>query len=381
VSLKQPVPGIQSCDHELSTITIGSVGEQSGIAGAAVASGAQAISAWAAYVNSQGGLRCHPIRFVAADDGADPSRNQALTQQLVEQDHVAAFVYNDAPLASSGSINYLVQHRIPSIGTGGLEEAYEQHPNLFPQTAVGAGAAVAGLKGIAAQLTPAQRAHFGALSCIEASECAAGKNVSPAVARRIGIKVVYNGSASLTAPDYTSQCLSAKRAGAQVLTLVLDPSSIHRAAANCRAAGFTGVFATVATVVVPDDLTDPNLNHLVFDAPVKPWVSTDNAQIALMTQVLSKYAPGLNPAGSPGMGWTSAQLFAASSVYWPNKQQISSADILAAMGHIKNWDVGGMTAPLTFRTGHATPSPLCGFEMQIRNGRFITPNHGARVCV
>jgi branched-chain amino acid transport system substrate-binding protein len=382
VSVNQPVPGIESnCATELAPVAIGSVGEQSGLAGAAVGAGAQTVAAWAGYVNSLGGLRCHPIKFVAADDGGDPSRNEALTQELVDQDGVVAFVYNDAPLASEGSLQFLVQHHIPAIGTGGLEQFYLEHPNLFPQVAVGTGAVLAGMEGIVGQLTGTQRSHLGLVSCIEAAECSQAGKDSPKFAHRLGVKIVYNGSASLTAPDYTSQCLAAKRAGVQVLTLVLDPSSIHRAAANCRAAGYTGLFATVSIVITPDDSADPNLNHMVFGSPVKPWVSTSNPQIALMDRVLAKYAPGVSPVGSPGLGWTAAQLFAASSVYWPATARITSADILAAMDRIAKDDVGGMTGPLTFTRGHNATSTLCGFQMAIENGKYISPDNGARACL
>jgi branched-chain amino acid transport system substrate-binding protein len=382
VSLTQPIPGIESnCSSQLDPITIGSVGEQSGIAGAAVASGAQTVAAWAGYVNSLGGLRCHPIKFLTADDGGDPSRNEAETQQLVEQDHVVAFVYNDGPLASDGSVQYLVQHHIPAIGTGGLEPAYKEHPNFFPQTAVGNDAVPAGMLGIIRQLTHSERQHVGLISCIEAAECSQAKTETPKYAHRLGFKIVYNGSASLTAPSYTSQCLAARKAGVQALSLVLDPSSIHRAAANCRDAGYTGKFATVSTVVTADDTSDANLNHLVFTSPVKPWVTTTNAQIALMDQVLAHYAPGVSSVGSAAMGWTSAQLFAASSVYWPAKPNITSSDILTAMGHIKHHDVGGLTAPLTFVTGHNAVTPLCDFEMAIENGKFVSPNNGGRLCL
>jgi hypothetical protein len=59
----------------------------------------RAVAAWAAAVNATGGLNCHPVKYIIEDDGGDPSRNQALTQQLVEQDHVIALVHVDAPLA------------------------------------------------------------------------------------------------------------------------------------------------------------------------------------------------------------------------------------------------------------------------------------------
>lgn len=382
VSLSQTVPGVESnCPATLAPITIGSVGEQSGLAGAAVAAGAQTVAAWAAYVNSLGGLRCHPIKFITADDGGDPSRNEALTQQLVDEDHVVAFVYNDGPLGSAGSEPYLVEHNLPVIGTGGLEQFFMEHPNFFPETAVGLGAVVGGMVGIVAQLNHEQRQHLGLITCIEASECTAAGKGTPKYAHRLGVRIVYNGTASLTAPDYTSQCLAAKRAGVQVLSLVLDPSSIHRAAEDCRNAGYAGLYATSSSVITSDDTSDPNLNHMVFGSPVKPWVTNSNPQIALMNQVLRTYAPGVSPVGSPPMGWTSAQLFAASSVFWPATDTITSADIIAGMDRLKNYDAGGLTVPLSFSRGHDASVSLCGFAMAIDNGKFVSPDNGARICM
>ncbi|HEX3899689.1 MAG TPA: ABC transporter substrate-binding protein [Mycobacteriales bacterium] len=375
------LPGVeQSCPSQLASVNIASVGEQSGLAGAAVGAGAQAVAAWAAYVNSLGGLRCHPIHFTAADDGADPSRNASLTEQLVEQDHVVAFVYNDAPLAAAGSEPYLVQHDIPVIGNEGGEQFMYEHPNFFPQADGGNSLVYAAFAGVAKELTPSQRLHVGAISCLEAAECSIYGKDAPTITRQVGMHLVYNGSASLTAPDFTTQCLQAKKAGVQALFLVLDPNSIHRAAANCRDAGYKGVFATGSVIVVADYATDPNLNNILFASPVKPWISTSNPQIALFRQVLAKYAPGSNVAGSASLGWVSAQLLDASSVYWPNANTITSRDIISALDKVKNDDIGATTTPLTFSAGHDSPEPSCWYEMAIRSGAFVSPDGGKREC-
>jgi branched-chain amino acid transport system substrate-binding protein len=374
------VPGVQSCQKQLAPVVIGSVGEQSGLAGAAVAAGAQTVAAWAAYVNSLGGLRCHPIKFISADDGADPSRNASLTEQLVQSDGVVAFVYNDAPLAAQGSEAYLVQHGIPIIGDEGAEQFMYQHPTFFPQASGGSQLVYSEFAGVAPQLTATQRQHVGVISCLEAAECSISGKLAPQDAPKVGMKLVYNASASLTAPDYTSQCLKAKQSGVQVLFLILDPNSIHRAGSNCRAAGYQGLFATGSTVVIADEATDPNLNHMVFASPTKPWIDTSDPQVGLMNQVLSKYAPGTSPVGSAGLGWASGQLFAASSVYWPNANQITSRDIVSAMDRVRHDDLRGYTTPMTFTRGRDAPPTTCWFEMAVRDGKFVTPNGGVRQC-
>jgi branched-chain amino acid transport system substrate-binding protein len=374
------VPGVQACPSEKAPVVIGSVGEQSGLAGAAVAGGAQTVAAWAAYVNSLGGLRCHPIRFISADDGADPSRNAAQTQQLVEEDHVVAFVYNDAPLAAAGSTSYLVQHDIPVIGNEGGEESMYQHPNFFPQANGGDALVYGTFAGLAPQLTANQRRHFGVLSCIEAAECSVVGKQAPTDAPQVGLKLIYNTAASLTAPSFTAQCLKAKQAGVQALLIVLDPNSVHRAAADCRQSGFTGVFATGSIIVTADFGTDPNLQGLIFAGQTEPWMITSNKQIALMNQALGKYAPGVSNVGSPALGWTAAQLFAKSSTYWPDSNTITSADVLAGMDRIKDYDVGGLTGPMTFTARRNAPSVTCWYEVAVRKDTFYSPNNGARAC-
>lgn len=376
------VPGVESnCPKQLAPINIGSVGEQSGLAGAAVANGASTVLAWSKYVNSLGGLRCHQINYTIADDGADPSRNSSLTQQLVEQNGVVAFVYDDAPLAFSGSQNYLVQKNIPVIGNEGAEQAMYQHPNFFPQADNGSSLVYSSFAGMRPMLTANQRSHLGMIYCIEAAECSIYGKYGTTDTKATGLHLVYSGAASLTAPDYTSQCLRAKQSGATALFVILDPNSIHRAAANCRNAGYKGLFVVGSTIVVPDEATDPNLNGTVFGSPAMPWINNANPQIKLMNQVLSQYAPGISPVGSASLGWIAAQLFAYSSTFWPNTNTITSADILNAMDRVKNYDVGGTTGPVTFTKGHNAPQVTCWWSMQMKGGKFSSPNNSVRNCL
>lgn len=137
----------------------------------------------------------------------------------------------------------------------------------------------------------------------------------------------------------------------------------------------------MSIVITSESASDPNLNHIVFGSPTLPWVTTTNPQIKLMNQVLAQFAPGTSPIGSPTLGWTSAQLFAGNSIYWPNKNQITSADVLDGMDKLRNDDVGGMTAPLSFHAGQDAKSTVCGYEMEIVNGKYISPNNGGRECL
>jgi branched-chain amino acid transport system substrate-binding protein len=230
-------------------------------------------------------------------------------------------------------------------------------------------------------MSAAERQHFGLIYCIEASACSIfGGTQGKADIAHVGLRLVYSKSASLTAPDFTSQCLGAVHAGVKMLYIILDPNSMHRAAANCRNAGYKGPIATAASVVTPDYVGDANLNGIIFDSIVRPWTDTASPQIKLMNQVIARYAPGLSPIGSTAQGWTAAQLFAYSSTMWPNTNTITSADILAAMDKVKHYDVQGLTGPLTFVKNKPAPPVVCWFNMGLQNNRFYSPNHGVRHC-
>lgn len=368
------VPGVDHCGAELSPVIIGSVGTQSGIVGAAVAAGAKAVSAWAAYVNSLGGLRCHPIKYVVADDGGNPSTNASETQQLVEQDHVAAFVYNDAPESASGSESYLVQNQIPIIGNEGAEQFMYQYPFFFPQAPNGSVLTYATFASLKPMMTSVQMQGVAVISCVESSECTTAKNDAPADTAKLGMKLVYNGSASITQPSFSANCLQATQAGAKMILLVLDPNSIERAGSNCRQSGFTGLLATGAVVVVGSQASDPDLDGMVFGTVVAPWTLTSNPQVQLMTQVMNRFEPGVGTVGSVNLGWASAQLFAESSLYWPNKDTITSKDIIAAMDQVKGFDDNGFNQPLTFTAGQNAPQTACWWGMEIKGGTFVTAN-------
>jgi branched-chain amino acid transport system substrate-binding protein len=368
------------CASSGSTIVIGSVGEQSGIAGAAVADGPKAVAAWAQYVNAtQGGVSCHPVKYVIADDGGDPSLNAQLTEQLVEQDHVVAFVQNDAPLAANGGESFLIAHDIPVIGSEGATEYYNEHPNFFPQAASGDDLVEATFAGLAAYLSPQQKLHVGVLSCIEASNCSTDGKDAPSLTKRFGMGLVYNGTASLSAPDFTSECVAAKQAGATVFMVIMDPNSIHRIGASCAGVDYHPLLVTTAQVTTPDEATDPNLDGLLTILTYAPWTATNYPNVALFQKVLSQYGVGTPLDGSSIDGWVAALLFGAGTTDLPTDP--SGQSIVAGMDTIKNDDLGGITAPLTFASGADPSVGICWYYVQLRGGSYASPNGSQRECL
>jgi branched-chain amino acid transport system substrate-binding protein len=330
------------------------------------------------YINSQGGLDCHPVKYIVVDDGNDPSRNQSLTQQLVEQDHAIAFVAADAPVSGQGSVSYLTQHQIPVIGSETASPWFYQSPLFFPQASSGP---LLSRMGIVAPATVARGqglSRLGLLYCVEAAICSSIASIAPAAAAQAGINLVYSGAGSVVQPDYTSNCLAAQKAGAQVLVMSFDSNSIGRIVRSCSGVNFRPMYATAVSAANIGFASNPLLAGLVLAMPVLPWFVTSNPSIALFHKVLAQYAPGQQPDPGLVVGWVSAMMLRAAARNLPD--QPTSQALLQGLYGLKGDDLGGITIPLNFTPGQIAPATFCYWIAQIENGTWVTPNGGARIC-
>jgi branched-chain amino acid transport system substrate-binding protein len=366
------------CTGAQPQIVIGSVGQQSGLIGSIVGTGALAVQAWAASVNANGGLNCHPIKYILADDGADPSRHQALVQQLVEQDHAIAFVQMDAVLTGSSSVQYLSDRHIPVIGAEGGSDWFYTSPYYFPQSAQG----IPTLESVVAAGAEVGRqygAHkMGVLACIEGAICSKGYDTAPQNAVKYGMTLAYRAQASLTQPDFTAICQAAKSSGVEVFDIYMDGNSLQRLLQSCTSVGFKPHFLAQSlglTRTVPDD---PLADGVYGSIVAYPWMLTSNPAVAAFSNVLLRFAPGLKPDSGAMQGWVSAQIFqyAATRTTGP----VTSASILEGLWTVKQNTFGGLTQALTYTEGKTAPHEFCWWLIQIQHKAYTSPDGGRRTC-
>ena len=252
-------PSAQACTVSKAPIVIGSVGTQTGVVGGAISPGPTGVKAWAAAVNAQGGIRCHPIKYVVADDGGDPARHQALVRQLVEQTKVVVFVQMNAPLTGQASVAYLSGKQIPVVGHEGGSPWFYDNPTYFAATSSGD----VSLEGVYAVVVDAakqaNKTKIATISCVEAAICSRFNDVVPAFVPKYGGQIVYRAQASLVQPDYTAVCRAAKDAGAEVLVVFLDGSSVQRASRSCGSVEYHPQIVVPALSMIPALQSDPNL--------------------------------------------------------------------------------------------------------------------------
>jgi ABC-type branched-subunit amino acid transport system substrate-binding protein len=337
------------------------------------------LQAWVQWINDKGGINCHPIGVFVGDDGGDPSTHQSLVQRFVQQDGVVAFVFMNAPFAGEAGVKYLRAKGIPVFGSEGGSEWFNQNPNYFPQMSTGR-QIVEGPFAMAGQLdVPKGLTKLASLTCVEAPICSAAYGYAGELAQKYGMQLVYRGQISMTEPNFTSACLQAKNAGAQILFSGVDGSSDQRIARSCLSVGFQPKIVTMAVGLTLAQAAAPILSGIQVSIPVTPWFSTGIKAVAEYSAALAKYAAGREPDAVGMQAWAAAQMFA----YAVERagDDITSASITRGAYQIKNNTFGGLTQPLTFKQGAANNMQrMCWWAAEFNGERVTSPNGGRMTC-
>ena len=371
-------PTAMACSGKEGPVVAGTVGLYSGALGGLVREHAGGVQAWVAARNAEGGIGCHRIRYLIADDGGDPSRHQSLVRKLVEDDHVVAFVQMAAFLTGGTSVDYLTKKRIPVIGSDSGGDWFYQSPMYFPQAPHGIYHWQSGVYGAGDVARVTGKSKVGILYCAEIAQCTDIAKQAEEHASRAGMKFVYKGQISLAQPSYLSECQAAQNAGAEILLPTGDPATISRIARSCASVNYHPQYVVYFSNVNPDVTSDRNLDGLVVINVVAPWFAT-NPAVKEYQDTLRRYAPGLAVNSRTIFGWATAKLFGRALAHGVPEPPTSEA-ILEGLWSIQNEDFGGLTMPITFnREQNATPT-RCWWLVQARGGQWAALNDGGRRC-
>jgi branched-chain amino acid transport system substrate-binding protein len=330
-------------------------------------------------VNDRGGINGHPVKLVTADDGGDPARHRSQVQEMVERDHVIAFVINSDPFSGRQSVEYHNQVQVPVIGNEGSAEYFYTSPMHFPPYPISTPLYKAFMASPAQQLVPEGKTKLAIVTCQEAYSCEDSMAVwSGGYAEEVGFEVVYRGRASVAQPDYTAECLNAQSGGAQVVMVLFDGASVSRFVTSCTRQGYRPIFTFAQHATFPSHLDLPGMEGAAVGAQVFPWFASDTPATAEFQEAYRRYAPRTVPSGASAVGWVSAKLFerAAAKIAEPP----AAAGVLEGLWNIKGDDLGGLTYDLTFTRGQPAPKRACWFPVRIRNQKFVAPDGTRYQC-
>jgi ABC-type branched-subunit amino acid transport system substrate-binding protein len=363
-----------------STVRLGVVGTFTGPVGALVKDSVTGIRVWSQWVNAHGGVNGHPVELLVGDDGGDPARFITIEQQFVEQKGVVAFVYATLGLAPNGNNKYLESKKILTFGTdGGLELQYTDPWVLSPMPAglTNGDSILLALGDIA---RPLNKVKFGSFACSDFAICDNFFKswTYPGGLKRAGFQLVVQGRPSITQPDFTSQCLSAKQAGAEVVMLSMDTASLRRFAGDCARQNYHPIFGT-ADVLAPNTLAaDPNVDGLIVATKMAPWVDTSVPGIAELHEAFAQFQPGTEVSGGNSNGWIAGKLFEAAGASLPDS--VTPAAIADGLYQVKHNDLGGLTYPITMTRGQPMQRQLCYGAVVVKGGKFTKTDGKALRC-
>lgn len=372
------------CTGPSAPIKIGQIGAFSGVAGPITGNARTALAVWAQDLNARGGIACHPVQLFAVDNGADPAKASAVTQELVKKKGVVALVGVFDAIGFKGVQSAAERLKVPVIGGDGLDPAWNDSPYLFP---TGSGL-LGGIRGSLRQTVTAGKTNLGLLYCVEASACTNGAKFIPSEAERAGGKITYSAAISMTQPDFTAQCQAAKNAGVQAMGLAMDGASIARVSRSCASINYHPQLVTNGLVLSAQNAEDPNIrkNTLSSASSVAPWMIGDATTPGQKSYhaALKQYSPKSEPTANSITAWAAGKLFeAVIANLGPSAvgKAITTADVMAGLGKVRNETLDGLTPPFTFSPGQQfAPEVPCVYFTLLSDKGWTAPKGSKYVC-
>ena len=355
-------------------IVIGSVGHQSGIPGSAGADMSRAVRLWASVVNKKGGLFGRPVQVIVVDDGGDPARFQAGLQDLAENRHVVAFVGNYAAVTADSGDAYLTRAKVPVIGTDCTRPVYETSSNYFnecgPADISFSGPLFAGAKSGAGN-------KLAILYCGESQICKDGAAGARKGAPAAGMSVVYEAQVSLTQPDFTAECISARNAGATVMFPAVDGTAAERLAVSCTRQGYKPTFV-FGSNVNKDAPKKTGLENAAIGLPIFPFTGSSAPAAQEFYEAWGDAYGGISQS-SGAMGWASAKLFELIATKAVQMSHSLTPQTLFAAGRtIKGETLDGLVGALDLSGPGRNPS--CYWVLHGKNGGWEALNDAKAYC-
>src|SRR3984885_3892215 len=365
-------------------IVIGSVGTYTQGTGGFTNPGEPAIEAWASWVNAHGGINGHPVKLIVEDNKGDQAQAVSMVKQLVQQDHVVAFVSNQDGSLNAGYASSLDQKKIPVVGGSVFTlQPWVSDPMFYPEGLT----AIQDMTSLAISAKELGITKVGSLACSEAAQCAAANGLAKAVFDGAGMNDVYGGLVSSTATDYTASCITAEQTGVKAMILLVPSASEGQViAGDCQRQGYTPSYIIPGEAVGAGYLASSAFNNAFTSAPTLPWFSTAPA-MSDFNAAMKEYAPSLNLASSSVQepltatdAWVSGLMFQEAVKLSGATGIPTSADILAGLKKFKDETLGGMAAGLTY-TDPTNKTEGCYFTIKIVKQQFTLPNGATPACV
>lgn len=334
-----------------------------------------AVTTWASYTNSHGGINGHPVNVIYKDDGTNPATALQDVQSMVQSSHILALMDNS--LVDSAFESYIDRAKVPvlSVNAGQTSFLWDTDKNFFSNQTTASANIDLGMKSIG--LFGYKTDAF--IYCAEVAGCKQASGPITSDGAAAGVKVVYTGSISASAPNYTAQCLAAKDAGAEVMQIAAYTAvETERVAADCLHQGYTP--AQFISVIIPKTaFGKPGLTNAVGTVNSPPWfLPASTPALQIYHQNMDGYLPKAQDPQNVQQAWAAMEMFKATVAN--GGDQPTPQTVYAGLYSLHGSTIGGLTAPLNFTQGKFN-YVNCGFPIQFKNGKWNAPGGATPVCL
>ena len=363
-----PIPASAFQDHTGVTptsVTIGNVSTQTAglFTGAVVGT-----EAYAAYVNSQGGVNGRRILVAPADDRFEGAINKEAVQSVIQSD-----------FASVGGLSLEDSFSEPLIAadpgfpdvSASLDPTTQKLPNNFSPLPASNGWPTGPLLYFKHKF-PTKIAHTATIIAdLPSTELAWSEE--KAAMDHLGYSVLYDPALSPTTTDFTAQVVAMKDAGVQILFLEQEPqnyaSAIFR---DLDQQNFHPVVVlgapSYSSLLIGNAGGPQAVNGAYLEEASSLYLGEDEAQIPTITTLntwIQKASPGFSPDFFTLIGWLCAELFVDALRHAGTDP--SRGSLLQALRKITTFDSGNLV-PVTNPAGKVPVT--CYLLGQVEDGKF-----------
>ncbi len=332
-------------------ITVGGIYDETGPLDATVQR--DTVRSYFNEVNAAGGVNGYKLRLVDCDSGFDPTRGHQCSERLVGQGVLAMVGWLSAS-SEQAEVGYLTAQGIPMIGGLGVPSEFNS-PLSFPLAPNLLGATVDGLSSHAVDLN----IHAPAVVVINTPFTApAAQRITDSLHRH-GIHEKSVDFADATKPDYTDLAVKIRLEGANSIIAGLDPFSYARFFQALDRQNFHPTFLGFG---LDKKSAEKQYGPAVYGAEsVTPFLEPDehmNAPaMAEYYGAVQRYYPAQLDALDvyTEETWVAAKLF-VEAIRHLGTTPPTPRSLVNSLDHIRNWDDGGLTMPLSFSPGPHDPN-------------------------
>jgi len=327
------------------------------------------LEGWAHNINAAGGIDGHDIVFDIIDTKGDAPTATAAVQSWSSDEQVVAVVLYDA--STEGAVaEAITEAGLPVIGGIGYNPtAWGALPNWLPIATTFP--AVINMGMMIGKEVGASKSVFPV--CAENSSCAAAGPLAEAAAKSLGMDFAGVLQVSVSAPDYTAECLKIKDDAVDFVLLGLTTAASLRLVEDCKTQGYEGKWGLFDGSVWPKVMreNDPGV-EIGIALSAFPWY-VDDAPVQAYRDAMSQAGVSEDSWASPQgtAAYATMELFGHALNGSDLPSTVTRSDVVAAYSSIENENLDGLLPqPISFVPDAPQSLVSCFWLATYQDGEF-----------